>query len=177
MLADELFACGLIQVTLPAGAEHAQLDIRFDMLPSYPALLASIGTAVMPLIGDDIERLVCPSDSVALGVAVSLVTGLPLVWHTGVMGTPTQNFVGAYDIDHPTLLVRLTDSVPDKTELDTFIREAGQVGLTVVQQVALLGDKNNSAVLVDLHDAVWARVNAGKLPAALAETAIRRRRD
>lgn len=172
MLADELFTCGLIQVTLPAGDERARLDVRLDMLPSYPALLASIGAAVMPLVSDDIERLVCPADSVALGVAVSLATGLPLVWHTGVMGAPTQNFVGAYDIDHPTLLLRLTD----KADLTDFIREAGQVGLTVKQQVALLGDKDNSAVLVDLHDAVWARVKAGKMPARLVESAIPRRR-
>lgn len=172
MLADELFACGLIQVTLPAGAKQARLDVRLDMLPSYPVLLANIGAAIRPLIGSDIERIVCPADSVALGVAVSLATDLPLVWHTGVMGAPTRNFVGAYDIDHPTLLVRLTD----EADLTDFVREAEQVGLTVVQQVALLGDKDNSAVLVDLHDAVWARVEAGKLPSRLVEGAIPRRR-
>ena len=63
------------------------------------------------------------------GVALSLRTGIPLVYSRGAGEAPVFDLVGAYDIGHPALL--LTNSVGWRGSPDTLVKRARRVGLEV----------------------------------------------
>lgn len=109
------------------------LRTDFDLLASYPAALRALVAAVPPLA---VDRLLCPADAVPFGIALSLHTGIPLVYSRGGNGDPTADWVGAYDIGHPAALIVTVAGLDETAE--QFSRAAARVGLHITQIVAVL---------------------------------------
>lgn len=137
-LLQQLVETGLLQFgrfAQPAGYEPILLNL--DLLPAYPDVLRLAATNLQSLIsGSQAERLLCSADSLPLGVAVSLQSGIPLVYSRGANMLPAFDLVGAYDIGHPTLL--LTNTTPALADIETLVKNARRVGLDVIGWTALI---------------------------------------
>lgn len=125
-LATLLADCGLIQF---GRFDHQQpYQLHLELLPSYPDVLNEMVAQAVPLVGKGVDHLVCVSDALPFGTAMSLKTEIPLVYSRGMLtGAPVDNLVGAYDIGHPALLV--TNNLRDLERISHLIRQAHQVGL------------------------------------------------
>lgn len=153
-LAKRLIDVGLIQfgwfqhngATLP-------FSVNLDMLASYPAILdqaAREAQDVAETLGA--TRLLCTADAVPFGVAVSLRTGIPLVYSRGAGEAPVFDLIGAYDIGHLTLL--LTNSLGWNESPSALVKGARRVGLEVHTLVTLLEvhpEASDFAVMPLLH--------------------------
>src|SRR5262249_12762411 len=80
--------------------------------------------------------LLSTADSIPFGVAVSLQTGIPLVYSQGTHQPPIHDLVGAYDLAHPTTLV--TNILDNPTPLIHLAHNAKRVGLDVQRTIAIL---------------------------------------
>ena len=172
-----LYGAGLFQLGTFThdGGKHVQL--RLEMLPSYPVLLGEIANLIQEQFITGINRIVCTAEAVALGTAISLASGIPLIWHTGMTGAPSRNFVGAYDIHHPAVLVMLNSGRYSTDTLTNIYREADSVGLQITQMIGLIDDvpnsvQQNSIGLVRLADAVRVLIEDGSIPSALGQKAL-----
>jgi hypothetical protein len=129
-----LFEAGLIQYgrfAKPTGVQPFQHQL--GLLASYPELLREAALRIA-LSVRDVDRLLCPADSVALAVAVSLETGIPLVIASGDGSGGPNDFAGAFDIGHPAALIALTwESIPAGLPV-----HAGRFGLHIRFACALL---------------------------------------
>lgn len=176
VLTHALFESGLIQVgafTINGQSNHIKLNL--GLLPSYPAILRDASALFHKLIRQGLNRIICAPDAIALATAVSVHTTIPLVWHSGQFGAPSHHFIGAYDIEHPAVLITLTGSRYSADELAILYHEAGSVGLQIQQHLCLIDDSiipNNSIGLVTLADAVRYSIEMGFIPRALGETAL-----
>jgi hypothetical protein len=107
-LDSALFEAGLIQYgrfATPRGPRPFQHQL--GLLASYPHVLREAAQRLAVVVRE-VDRLLCPVDSVALAVAVSLETGIPLVIARGDGSAGPDDFMGAFDIGHPAALVALT---------------------------------------------------------------------
>jgi hypothetical protein len=109
--------------------------LHLDMLPAYPDVLKAFAAAAKEHT-HDVSRLVCLGDSLPFGVALSLETGIPLVYSRGSERDAVHDLVGAYDIGHPAVLV--ANSWTDSQTTHQFIYNARKVGLDIQRAVALL---------------------------------------
>jgi orotate phosphoribosyltransferase len=109
--------------------------LNLELMPSYPETLQYIAGQAAENIGDSFERIVCTADSLALGTAISLKTNIPLVYSRGKGEIPVHDFVGAYDVGHPALLVM--NVLQGATEVEQFIAQAKKVGLHIHQVFAV----------------------------------------
>ncbi|MCU0511277.1 MAG: hypothetical protein MUE40_01775 [Anaerolineae bacterium] len=135
-LARALVAYGLLEAGLfTQGEQVLPLRLRLELLPAAPALLAHIAELALPLVGP-VERLVCLPDALPLGVAISLKSGLPLVYSRGRGESPVLDLVGSYDVGHPALL--LMNTPPAVATLLEMQRRAATVGLEIGRGLALL---------------------------------------
>ena len=113
--------------------------VRLEWLPSYPALLQQAAAAVQPLLAKtDVDRLLTTQAAIPLGVALSLRSGLPMVYPYGAARDYTAAYVieGAYDVGHPTVL--LANMLVDATQADAITAVARKVGLDVGAVLAVL---------------------------------------
>jgi hypothetical protein len=134
-LAHGLFEAGLIQFGLFSGGVPVQF--RLDMLPSYPVLLTRVAEAALPMVRAlSPDHLLATNDSVGLGTALSLCTGVPLVYSRGGAHEAVQDLVGAYDIGHPALVV--TGVLDGDTSLLPLIVGARRVGLEARDALAII---------------------------------------
>src|SRR4051794_36965583 len=100
------------------------------MLVSYPDILDQAALEAQSIVSTlNVTRLLCTPDAIPFGVAVSLRTGIPLVYSRGAGEAPVFDLIGAYDIDHPTLL--LTNSVGWNEFPAALVKGAHRVGLEV----------------------------------------------
>ncbi len=140
-LIDGLAMAGLVQFGQFRREDGAvwPVWVNLRMAASYPALLRDLAAAMVPLVGgaEDV-RLLCTAEAIPLAVAISLETGLPLVWPYGADRAHTPAFVyeGAYDVGHPTVLV--TDVLIDEPQARDIVATAGRVGLVVRRIAAAL---------------------------------------
>jgi hypothetical protein len=126
---------GLIQFgRFPRNDVSVPVQFHFDMLASYPDVLDA---AVMELSRSipPADRLVCTSDAVPLGVALTLKTGIPLVYSRGGEQEPAYDLVGAYDIGHPAVFITNVVGMTDHSALLSSVR---RVGLDVRSVITLI---------------------------------------
>ncbi|HVU09988.1 MAG TPA: hypothetical protein VHD90_01870 [Phototrophicaceae bacterium] len=133
-LAQKLIDAGLIQF---GWFGEVPFTLHLDMLASYPDVLTQVVDEAQTVFGTaQATRLLCTADAIPFGVAHSLRSGIPLVYSRGSTDAPVFDLVGAYDIDHPTLL--LTNSLGDKATLTPLIAGARRVGLEVHTLIPIL---------------------------------------
>lgn len=135
-LAQTLLDHGLIQFGwFQRHGARLPFALDFELLASYPALLARIAAEAQAALADiQVTRLVCPAAALPLGVAYALRSGVPLVYSRGTSEQPVFDLIGAYDIGHPTLLLA---NALDHEPLH-LIAEARRVGLDIRTALILL---------------------------------------
>ena len=130
---------GLLQFgRFERDGEFVPLLLNLELLPSYPETLHYVVEQAAASIISPVERLVCTSDSVPLGVGVSLQTQTPLIYSRGKGEAPVHDLVGAYDVGHPAAL--LMNMLPPAVDLAHFVAQAQKVGLHIQSVFALVGD-------------------------------------
>lgn len=137
-LLDAVLRCGLVQFGVfeeRGMVRHVRLG--FDLLVSYPELLDALATRLHAAIeGVVFERILCSVPSLPLAVLLSQRTGVPLVYRQQRHASATLDFVGAYDIGHPTLLVEhVLDEKLDVVELK---QQCASVGLELNAVASIL---------------------------------------
>ncbi len=170
-LVELLLDAGLIQFGhFRAGDRFQPVLVNLHLLAAYPDLLRRVAQALAPLTAG-CDRLLCPPDSIPLGTAVSLETGIALVYSQGQGGPPVHDLVGAYDVGHPTALIANT---PGGARLPKLLRGAKGVGLDVKRVGCVLTAEHTPLdlevrALLRLEDIAQALAAAGRLPRPQAE--------
>jgi hypothetical protein len=139
MIAKQLLETGILQFGLfvENGKEYPY-RLRLEMLSAYPELLQNIAyRGVQSLAAvNPFDRLVAHADAIPLATAISLNTGISLVYSRGRGESSVFDLVGAYDVGHPACLV-VNTITPD---IKQFLSEAQRVGLdihTILELVSL----------------------------------------
>lgn len=181
-LLNGVLAAGLIQFGHFADPDHQEAQpvrLQLEMLAAYPALLREIGQAAAAhLANQGIERLVCPHDSLPVGVVVSQMLDIPLVYSRGKIDAPVHDLVGAYDVGHPAaFIVNGYDGQTDAM-LQALTRSAARVGLHLAGGIAVVSlkrveDINRVKPLITLVDALADLVADGWLTGPQRETVAR----
>lgn len=174
-LGAALLQAGLIQFGWYAP-DDAPYRFHLQMLPSYPdTLRLCVNAGAAAARGAD--RLLAVADAVPFGVALSLATGVPLVYSQGAAAAAVHDLVGAYDIGHPALLV--TNHLDDWNSAAALAAEARQVGLAVHGVLALAIGRTPPAAnglkvtgLVHLDEVVQRLAGQGELPAQHARAVL-----
>lgn len=147
------------------------------LLPSYPELLLALGQ-----IGQDkistygVDRLVCLQDSLSIAQAISLTSEIPLVYHGHHTGNPVIDFVGAYDVGHPTCLI--TNHTSSQDTFSQLLKDADRVGLRITNMLALYGsspalpESVGFSTLIDLPAIIRSLEAKGTLHASLAQSIL-----
>ena len=134
-LLQQMMETGLIQFgRFPRNGVSVPVQFHLDMLASYPDVLAATVAQLTHSLSP-VDRLVCTSDAVPLGVALALKTGIPLVYSRGGEQEPAHDLVGAYDIGHPAVFVTNVAGMTDHSVLLNTVR---RVGLDVRSMIALV---------------------------------------
>jgi hypothetical protein len=170
-LAEDLLRAGLVQFGLLGEDEPVRL--RLDLLPSYPDLLRRCAVAAAAILTEvACDRLICLPEAAAFGVAVSLETGIPLVYSSGSGAPPTLDLVGAYDVSHPAVLLALAHD-HHEPHLEALAQAAGQVGLVVTQRLSLIDQGGNGEpAVLRLDQMVDEYVHKGLLPPEQARSVL-----
>lgn len=172
-----LFEAGLLQVGVFRG-ENGQtyyLEQRFELLPSYPKVLSLAAEMMVRRLPSQTSRLICSPSALALGIAMSITCQIPLVWYAGETSNIGRDFIGAYDIEHPSVFIMYNSREYDVVERQQLTRDAHRVGLQIHHWLSLIDEKSgyeNSTSLIHLADAVQEAVRQGLIPAKLAEKAL-----
>jgi len=175
-LLEAVLNAGLFQLGSFQHADgHIPYRLRLDLLPSYPPVLAQSAKALAALIEPKPSRLVCTSDAIALATVVSQLLAIPLVVHSGKLGQPAHNLVGAYDVGHTATLISLnTDHEPDF--IKRLIAEAAGVGLHIYQWVSLIGtgpvNELRHVAVIELRDMAEYLIERGEVSAQMASAII-----
>ncbi len=155
---------------------RAPFQARFELLSSYPDVLAVCAQALVPLVESKRpSRLLCAADSLPLGVALSLEMGIPLIYSRARGELAVDDLVGAYDIGHLTLLI--ANVVDGDLLAQPWIARSRHVGLEVLNAVGLLSTINtlppSTQCLVSLGDAAGSLDDWGMLPPGQAREILR----
>lgn len=139
-LTEALLMAGVIQFGhfVDQAGEVAPIRLHFALLPAYPSLLRQATQAMRVHVDPHIQRLVCPQDSLPLGVCLSIGTGIPLVYSSRDRDGVDQ-LVGAYDVGHPALLIGSRYSASDAVVTGVLKSRAAHVGLNIVSELYLFG--------------------------------------
>lgn len=176
---QQLLDTGLIQFgRFHVKDHHVPFRCNFEMLPSYPELLDTLAHVVVSafVTMPAIERLVCTADALPLGMAISLMTKIPLVYSRGLNTSAVHDLVGAYDVGHPTALItNLIDRDSDQ-DLALFKRRAESVGLHIVQTIGMFSSEHETddeiAVLINARVLVLSLRQGGMLTAEVADQVL-----
>ncbi len=143
--AQLLLDAGLIQFGwFQRDGALCPFSLDLDMIASYPrALERAAVEAQAALAGVQVDRLLCTADAVPFGTALSLRTGIPLVYSRGSTDAPVFDLVGAYDIGHPAALV--TNALGWGHFPADLIKGARRVGLEVHTIVPILEARHDPA--------------------------------
>ena len=164
-----LIDAGLVQFGSFDGtnSSRAPILVLLDMLGSYPAALAALADAAASYVdAKGYARLLCPAPALPFGVALSLKTGLPLVYSRGLGESAVVDLVGGYDIGHRTLL--LLNTLDGDPFAYKWVVEARGVGLETTDALAILSllpvPLPHTTALVRLDTLVNECVEQGELP-------------
>jgi hypothetical protein len=112
------------------GDNGIPFRLSLELLPSYPDILEQIASRAAETLADlSVDRLMCLANTVPFGMALSLKTGLPLVYSREANDQPGYNLVGAYDIGHPTVL--LANTTTDVNGKSPLLSQARRTGLEI----------------------------------------------
>jgi len=118
---------GQFEIKGHAGSfQPLKIDVR--LLASYPEVLRALAAEFAPLVRiNGLTHLLAMPSMVVIGVAVSLHTGLPLVYPAG------DDLEGAFDYNVPTVLLTdvLADDAPTLEKTQRMIVHARKQGLDV----------------------------------------------
>jgi len=140
-LIDWLWNTGILQFGYFVKDEGVS-PVRFcpEYLPAYPQLLIELAQQTLSQLNfSEIDYLLVTADSVPLGVACSLETGLSIVYSRGRGEPVVYDLVVSYNSGHTTTL--LTNCINNVATLETFISTARSVGLETHSIVSLLDMK------------------------------------
>ena len=137
MIAQELLDTGILQFGLfIENGQSKPYRLRLEMLSAYPQLMQQIVyRTVQALPMQTFNRLVAHSDCIPVVSAVSLNTGVSLVYSRGQGEVPVHDLVGAYDVGHPACLI--VNSWNES--LNTFLANCRRVGLEIYTVVEIVG--------------------------------------
>ncbi len=124
----ELLDNGLVQFGM-FGADEAPCLIQVGLLPSYPSLLQTLAKGMSALIPPNTERLLAVASAYAPALALSLASGVPMVYSLGTDGAGATDIIGAYDVGHPTGLI--VDVWRGEDAILPLIDKAERVGLRI----------------------------------------------
>lgn len=174
-LGTALVQAGLIQFGWYAP-DNKPYRIHLQMLPSYPETLRLL-VAASAAAAQGADRLLAVAEAVPFGVALSLATGIPLVYSRGSANAAVDDLVGAYDIGHPALLV--VNDLDHWDAVAALAAGARQVGLAVDSVLALTVGRTPPAQdelkvtgLVHLSAVVRRLVEQGELPPRHAQAVL-----
>ncbi|MDX1995198.1 MAG: hypothetical protein SF029_22640 [bacterium] len=167
-LADLLLDAGLVQFGW--FEDGVPLRLALHLLPSYPDILQNAAAqAAQQLDLTRFDRLLCPVDSLPFALALSLHSGIPLVYSQNSEEAPVYDLVGAYDVGHPVLIV--ATSFSGSSAVEALIQKGRRVGLEVEAVVLMLDDSAGVVQgverfsLLDLLSLVKKAVERGRIPA------------
>lgn len=179
----------LITLLMDAGLlqfgwfEGVPFKLHLDMLPAYPDVLKALAVAAktqtQPI--HTLSRLVSTNDALPFGVALSLETGIPLVYSRGSGEGAVNDLVGAYDIGHPALMLVNTWTRNDIQRVSDLITGARRVGLDIRQALTIVEvDTQNTHLGVDvsvhhllkLTNIVEILVDGGRMPVGQGEAVL-----
>lgn len=146
-----------------------------DYLPAYPDVLGHIATLANSFIHEaKIDRLIAMPAALPLGVALSLKTGVSLVYSRGQGEAAAYDLVGTYNAGDTGLI--LTTVLGEKSLPKSFLNNIKLVGLNVNSILALIdvsGDKTPAGFSVQsifrLADLVNEWADEGRLPLKQSE--------
>jgi hypothetical protein len=137
MIAQKLLKTGILQLGLFVEAGQARpYRLRLELLSAYPQLMQQVVyRTVQALPEQSFNRLVAHSDCIPIVSAISLNTGVSLVYSHGHGEIPVHDLVGAYDVGHPACLIVNTwdESLKD------FLADCCRVGLHIHTIVEIVG--------------------------------------
>jgi orotate phosphoribosyltransferase len=167
-LTEMLLDCGLLQFGQFAGQGRWEpYRLNFQWLPSYPDVLHRMADACTPLIGE-VDHILSTLSSLPLGMAVSLRSGIPLVYSRETDEAAVYDLVGAYDIGHPAVLI--AHSSHDVLYALPLVERASRVGLEVRHTLVILDEGTATPdglplrALLHLPAVVEQMAEAGRLP-------------
>lgn len=137
MIAHKLLETGILQFGLFVEAnQNKPYRLRLEMLSAYPHLMQQvIYRTIQALPTQTFDRLVSHSDCVPIASAISLNTGISLVYSRGCGEISVHDLVGAYDIGHPAcLIVNTWDE-----SMNIFLADCHRVGLKIHSIVEIIG--------------------------------------
>jgi hypothetical protein len=137
MIAHELLKTGILQFGLfMEEGQAVPYRLRLEMLSAYPQLMQQIiYRTIQALPKQPFDRLVSHSDCIPIASAISLNTGISLVYSRGHGEIPVHDFVGAYDVGHPAcLIVNTWDE-----SMAAFLADCRRVGLEIQSIVEIVG--------------------------------------
>ncbi|MEL6269041.1 MAG: hypothetical protein AAFU54_21865 [Chloroflexota bacterium] len=127
--------------------EFVPFKLNLDWMVSYPDVLAAAALEVRRhfLLFErsihEFERILCPLDTLPIATLVSTQTGIPLVYSRGTGESTVKDLVGAYDINHPTLL--LANTTTGDGALGQLQTDARRVGLLTTYALVLIRQNND----------------------------------
>ena len=164
---------GIIQFGL--FADHSPIKFNLDMLPAFPNTLNIVAEQLLSVNDlSSLEQIIVPRNTLPLGVLLSHKSDIPLVYSDFTGGTP-KNFIGAFDVGHPTILV--VNLLTHVTPIDTIVNSSKKVGLNIVKVLAILRTKKppdsiETMALIEFNEAIDELLNIDALTDGQA-TAIR----
>lgn len=177
--ADYLLDNGLLQFgRFDFGGQNHPIRLSLELICAYPDVLEALTGAVQSTASNtSADRLLVPDSMIAFGGALSLKTGLPLIYSRGRGEDPVYDLVGAYNAGHRILVV-----VPDEVDLSSgFLNSAQRVGLVVVQVIILVAMHRrpvedasglNIQSLYTLGELVRDLTGRGRVPTSQAEIVL-----
>jgi hypothetical protein len=165
-----LFDAGILQFgRFAEDGDVVPLLLSWGMLVSYPPLLGKVAHEVATKVSPhDNYRLVCPVEVLPIGVVVSQHLQVPLVYQQQDSNNAVKDFVGAYDIGHPTCAILPTSWW---SEMPRFLKRSESVGLKVEQHLHLIGDDKAHSIFV-LDECLDALVASGRIKVAQREAVL-----
>ncbi|MEL6151121.1 MAG: hypothetical protein AAFR56_15970, partial [Chloroflexota bacterium] len=85
--------------------------------------------------------ILCPFDTLPLATLISQIANIPLVYSRGRGEPAVDDLVGAYDINHPTLL--LANTTTGDGALGQLQTDARRVGLLTTYALVLIRQNND----------------------------------
>lgn len=177
---DWLWNTGILQFGYFVSDEEVA-PVRFcpDYLPAYPHLLAEVAQLALPHLDvSEIDHLIVTANSVPLGVALSLQTGLSLVYSRGRGEAAVYDLVGSYNSGHISALV--VNHIEDVAAFKKFMSNARSLGLETRKIVTLLEMKPIGELagipvssVFRLSNIVQALLSAGRLSDGQAQAVLK----
>lgn len=173
-----LLEAGLIQFgRFKTDSGFRPIQLHYHLLGSYPDLVQEIAQYAANLLqGKAFDHIASAVDTIPFSTALSLHRRIPLVYSQGGLLPPAQDWVGAYDVGHPSLLV--VNVLEDSQPIQKLIDSAARVGLEIqtVLAITMVGEvrlENVEAIhLFELSAVIHELSGSGRLTSSQAAAVL-----